>query len=159
MRKDVYITQISGITPHSQIKNQSEASLRNEARNTMKKIKVQSKVWHRTIRKEMQWSEIWKITRFNHSLMTSKTQQFEPCIKHHKLIHSHLITYINICVQCLIGRRSLDHTMSKQRNKIYSIQGRELIQESSQIRKFTFSKRRSHSKSSSWIKLTLLSRT
>ena len=58
MRKDVYITQISGITPHSQIKNQSKASLRNEARNTMKKIKVQSKVWHRTIRKEMQWSEI-----------------------------------------------------------------------------------------------------
>ena len=46
------------------------------------------------IQKGMQRLGIRRITQFNHSLITSKTQQFEPCIKHHKLIHSHLITYI-----------------------------------------------------------------
>ena len=38
MQKDVYITQVSGITPHSQIRNQSKASLRSGARNTRRKI-------------------------------------------------------------------------------------------------------------------------
>ena len=31
MQKDVYITQILGITPHSQIKNKSKASLESGA--------------------------------------------------------------------------------------------------------------------------------
>ena len=71
-------------------------------------------------------AEIQKITRFNHSSMTSKIQQFKPCIKHHKLIHSYLITYIYtyICDQYLTRRRSLGHMMSKHRNKIHSIQER-----------------------------------
>ena len=134
------------------LKNQSKASLRNGARNTRRK----SKVWRLAIRKEMQWTGIRKITRVNHSLRTSKTQQLKPCMKHHKLVHSHLITYTYtyICVQYLTGHKSLDHTMSKQGNKIHSIQGRELNQESSQTRKFTFSKRRSHLKSFFWSNLT-----
>ena len=150
MRKDAYITQISGITPHSQIKNQSKASFKSGARNTRRKLKLPSRVQHWIIRKETQWSGIQKITRFNHYLTTSKTQQFEPCITHYKLIHSHLITYTYtyICIQYLSGYRSLDHMISKQRNKIYSIQGREPTQESSQTQRLTFSKRRSHSKSS-----------
>ena len=40
MQKDVYITQISGITPHSQIKSQSKASLKSGARNTRRIFKV-----------------------------------------------------------------------------------------------------------------------
>ena len=148
MQKDVYITQISGITPHSQ--NKSKSLSQKWGKKYKKKIKVSTKVWHWTVQNEIQWSGIRQITRFNHSLMTSKTHQFEPGIKHHKLIHSHLITYTYICtcVPYLTRFKSLDHTMSKQRNKIHSIQGRELTQKSSQTRGFTFSKRRSRSKSS-----------
>ena len=136
--KDIYSTQSSGITPRSQI---NQKPLKNGARNTWRKLKFPSKVWHLTIQKGIQWSGIWKITWFNHSLMTNRIQQFEPCIKHHKLIHSYLITYTYICVQCLSRRRSLDHTMTKQKNKIYSIQGRELTQKSSWTRRFTISKK------------------
>ena len=137
------------------LKNQSKASLRNGARNTRRK----SKVWYLAIQKETQWIGIQKISRFNHSLMTSKIQQFEPCIKHHELIYSHLITYTYtytyICVQYLTRCWSLDYTMSKQKNKIHYIQGRELTQESSQTWRFIVSKGRSHSKPSFWIKLIL----
>ena len=156
-QKDVYITQSSGITPRSQIEIQSKAYLKSGTRNTWRKLKFPSKIWHLTIRKEIQWSESRKITRFKHSLKTSRIQQFEPCIKHHKLIHSHLIKYActYIFVQCLTRCRSSYHTMPKQRKKIYSVQGKELTQESNQTQKSTVSKRRSHSKSSSWIKLIL----
>ena len=129
MQKDVYIAQTSGIIPYSQIKNKSKASLKNRAMNIRRNLKFLSKVWHRTIQKETQWSRTRKITRFNNSLITSETQQFELRIKHHKLI---TYTYTYICVQYLTGCRSLDHTISKQRNKIYSIQGREPTQGSSQ---------------------------
>ena len=86
------------------------------------------------------------------SLISNKIEFTQALQSLHHYSTSHYITwkytYTYICVQCLIGHRSLDHTMSKQRNKFYSVQERKLIQEFSQTWKITVSKRRSHSKSS-----------
>ena len=55
--------------------NKSKAPPENGAMNECKKnFEISSKVWHRIVQNETQWTRIRRITQFNHSLTTCETQ-------------------------------------------------------------------------------------
>ena len=64
-----------------------------------KELKFPSKIWHWTIRKEMQWSGIRKITRFSHFLMTTKPNSLSLALSIissyiHISLHTHTCAFV-----------------------------------------------------------------